>query len=179
MRVIHQEILIYTINFLLTNSPYNKENLYKGDKNMTLKKPLSLILGSFLLLGSLATTTLNAQMMQQKATKPFLIQGKLPHLTMMIKQMWNDEDLALTKEQKRQLLTIRKETIGALKTLKPQVAQLEAQIVQAVENGENPQKLQNDVNRLAKLKAKATMIHINCIYKTRKILTQDQRDILE
>ena len=146
---------------------------------MFIKKPLSLALGSLLLLTSLGATALSAQAMQQKQTKPFLIQGKLPHLTMMLKQMWDDEDLALTKEQKTKLLEVRKETISALKTLKPEVAQLEAKIVAAVQNGEDPKKLEADVKKLAELKAKATMVHLNCIYKTRQILTQDQRDILE
>jgi len=179
MSKIHQDILIYIINLLFTNSSYNKTNLYKGVETMLIKKPLSLVLGSFLLLGSLSATTLNAQTIQRKPTKPFLIQGKLPHLTMMVKQMWNDEDLALTKEQKVKLLEVRKETIGALKTLKPEVAQLEAKIVAAVQSGEDPKKLEADVKKLAELKAKATMVHLNCIYKTRQILTQDQRDILE
>ena len=167
------------INFLLTNSSYNKTNLYKGDETMLIKKPLSLVLCSFLLLGSLSATTLSAQTMQQKPTKPFLIQGKLPHLTMMVKQMWNDEDLALTKEQKAKLLEIRKETIKALRTLKPEVAQLEAKIVAAVQSGEDRKNLETDLQKLAQLNTKATMIHLNCIYKTRHILTQDQRDILE
>jgi hypothetical protein len=135
-------------------------------------------MGSLLLFG-ITTTALHAQPKQQKQTKPFLIQGKLPHLTMMIKQMWDDEDLALTKEQKAKLLKIRKTTIGALKKLKPQVAQLEAEIVAAAQAGENPKKLQAKIEQLAKLKAEATMVHLQCIYNTRKILTQDQRDILE
>ncbi|MEO1937374.1 MAG: hypothetical protein ABGW85_01940 [Sulfurimonas sp.] len=146
---------------------------------MFTKKSSSLVLGSLLLLTSFSTTTLSAQTMQQKQTKPFLIQGKLPHLTMMVKQMWNDEDLALAKEQKAKLLEIRKETIKALKTLKPEVTQLEAKIVTAVQSGEDPKNLEADVQKLAQLKAKATMIHLNCIYKTRKILTKEQRDILE
>jgi hypothetical protein len=145
---------------------------------MKLKTTLSILMSSFLLLTT-ASTALNAKPQQIKKTKPFLIQGKLPHLTMMIKQMWNDEDLALTKEQKTKLLEVRKETVSKLQKLKPQVAQLEAKIVQAVQDGEEPQNLQTDVKKLAQLKAKATMTHLQCIYKTRQILTKDQRDILE
>jgi hypothetical protein len=147
---------------------------------MSLKTPLSLILGSLLLIASLQTT-LRAQPVaqQHKASKPFLIQGKLPHLTLMVKQMWNDQDLALTKQQKTKLLLIRKETLSQAKRLNKKIIKLENKIVQASNNNVKPQKLKDDVFKLANLRAQATMVHLKCIYKTRKVLTQDQRDLLE
>jgi hypothetical protein len=147
---------------------------------MLLKTPLSLLLSSLLLLGAMQTT-LSAQNtpQQKKSSKPFLIQGKLPHLTMMVKMMWDDADLALTKEQKQKLLRIRKETLSQAKALNKEIIQLEESIVQASNNNVAPKKLKNNVFKLAKLRAQATMVHLKCIYNTRKTLTQEQLDILE
>jgi len=144
---------------------------------MSFKTPLSILLGSLLLLGS--TATLSANSTKKAQTKPFLIQGKLPHLTMMVKMMWDDQDLALTKSQKKKLLKIRKETISGAKKLNQEIMTLENKIVQASNSGANPASLKKDVFKLANLRAQATMLHLECIYNTRKVLTQDQLDILE
>ena len=72
------------------------------------KALLSILTAALFISGS--TTLLNAKQGKQNA-KPFLIQGKLPHLTMMVKILWNDEDLALTTTQKEKLLVIRKHTM--------------------------------------------------------------------
>jgi len=138
---------------------------------------LKLLLGATLI-ATTATTTLSAAPMQQKQSKPFLIQGKLPHLTMMVKKMWDDKDLALTPKQKTALLKIRKATLGAVIPLKKKVNALETKIVNAAKSGANPADLKKDVFELAKLRAEATMVHLQCIYDTKKVLTKDQLDIL-
>jgi Spy/CpxP family protein refolding chaperone len=135
------------------------------------------MLGSLLLFSSVAPVTLSANNAQK--SKPFLIQGKLPHLTMMVKMMWDDADLALTKAQKQKLLKIRKETISGAQKLNKEIMALESKIVQASNQGANPASLKKDVFKLANLRAQATMLHLKCIYNTRKVLTQDQLDILE
>ncbi|WP_457746233.1 Spy/CpxP family protein refolding chaperone [Sulfurimonas sp.] len=129
------------------------------------------------LLTTVGTTTLSAAQKQQ--AKPFLIQGKLPHLTMMVKAMWDDKDLALTSAQKKELLKIRKKTITAAKSLNKKIMMLEDQVVLASNVGENPKKLKKDVYDIATYRAQATMVHLECIYNTRKVLTQEQLDILE
>jgi len=144
---------------------------------MSIKTPLTLMLGSLLLFSSVAPVTLSANNAQK--SKPFLIQGKLPHLTMMVKMMWDDADLALTKAQKQKLLKIRKETISGAQKLNKEIMALESKIVQASNQGANPASLKKDVFKLANLRAQATMLHLKCIYNTRKVLTQDQLDILE
>ena len=144
---------------------------------MSIKTPLTLMLGSLLLFSSVAPVTLSANNTQK--SKPFLIQGKLPHLTMMVKMMWDDADLALTKAQKQKLLKIRKETISGAQKLNKEIMALESKIVQASNQGANPASLKKDVFKLANLRAQATMLHLKCIYNTRKVLTQDQLDILE
>lgn len=146
---------------------------------MPLKSTLKLLLGALLVTATLTPAALSANPQKATKSKPFLIQGKLPHLTMIVKMMWDDKDLALTKEQKQKLLKIRKTTISGVQKLQKEIMALESKIVQASNNGANPASLKKDVYKLANLRAKATMIHLQCIFNTRKVLTQDQRDILE
>ena len=111
--------------------------------------------------------------------KPFLIHGKLPHLTGTIMQLWDDEDLALTPEQKTKLKQIRIKTVNGLSTIKGEVFPLEDEIVKASANGQTPASLEEDVEKLAELRAEATMIHLNCIYNTKKVLSKEQLQLVE
>lgn len=131
------------------------------------------IISMVILTLSITTTSLCAKQ------KPFLIHGKLPHLTGIIMQLWDDEDLALTPEQKKKLKHIRIRTVGGLGTIKGEVFPLEAEIVQASTDGTNPDELEDSVEKLAELRAEATMLHLKCIYDTRKILSKKQLQILE
>lgn len=107
-----------------------------------------------------------------KQQSPFLINGKMPHLTKLVKMHW--DTLNLTDKQQEELLKIRKETIMAVKTLKPKILQLENEVATAVTAGETPDKLKEKVSQIADLKAKATMVHIKCIYNTKNILSKQQ-----
>ena len=98
---------------------------------------------------------------------------------MMVKVLWDDEDLALTPKQKTQLIQIRKETRSAAMALAGEIDLLEAEIVKASFDGVKPEDLQTKVELLASYRAQATMAHLGCIYKTRALLTKDQLDILE
>jgi len=129
---------------------------------------------TFLML-AIFTSILNAN----QPAKPFLIQGGLPHLTGVIKIFWDDKDLALTKAQKEKLLVVRKYTLSNAKALGKQIIALEKKIIKASENGTKPKTLEEDVYALAKLRAKATIVHLECIYNTRKILTKKQLSIIE
>ncbi|WP_418641309.1 hypothetical protein [Sulfurimonas sp. ST-27] len=111
----------------------------------------------------------------KKASKPFLIQNPgLPHLTMLVKKMWNSEKLALTKKQKKELLQVRKETLRSVMNLKQKIMPLEQTIVQLSQQGASPQKMKKLVDEVARYKAQATMTHLKCIYETKKILTSKQ-----
>ena len=111
--------------------------------------------------------------------KPFLIHGQLPHLSGTIMQLWDDEDLALTRKQKIKLKQIRVRTVGGLGTIKGEVFPLEAEIVKASANGASPDSLEEDVEKLAELRAEATMLHLKCIYDTKKVLSKEQLQIIE
>jgi len=109
-----------------------------------------------------------------KKIKPFLIKKGLPHLTKILVKMWNDPKLNLTKEQKKRLVVVRKETLKGVKMYMPMVNMIQNKIVSATLNGANPKDLEKFVNKLATIKAKATMIHLQCIYNTKNILTPQQ-----
>lgn len=138
-----------------------------------MKKKILTLLSVTLLLSSFGAITLNA------AEKPFLILGKLPHLTGMVKILWDDEDLALTKEQKTKLIEVRKYTMTNAKALGKEINALETEIVTRSNAGDKPADLKKSVSKLASLRAKATMVHLDCIYNTREILSKDQLYILE
>ncbi len=108
----------------------------------------------------------------QKMQKPFLILGKMPHLTKLVMMHW--DDLGLSDEQKEKLTQIRKETMGAVKSLKPKIMKLENEVAKATMEGADPDSLKAKVDEIAKLKAEATMAHIKCIYNTQKVLTPEQ-----
>jgi Spy/CpxP family protein refolding chaperone len=146
-----------------------------------MKIKLATVLGSAALVAAMATTSLAAQASEAKKAqgKPFLIQGQLPHLTMMVKIFWDDEDVLLTKKQKEQLMKIRIETMSGAKALAKQINPLEASIVKRSNEGASTASLKADVEKLAALRAEATIIHLDCIYKTRKALTKEQLEIIE
>ena len=140
------------------------------------KTLLTLLTATMLMTG--VTTTLSANQ-GTKPSKPFLIQGKLPHLTMMVKILWDDEDLALTKEQKTKLMKIRQHTMGTAKALNLQIVKLENEVVKRSKQGMKPSSLKTLVEDIAALRLKATMVHLECIYNTRAILSEDQLYVLE
>jgi Spy/CpxP family protein refolding chaperone len=160
-----------------------------------MKNILLTLVGTTSLLFTLSATALNAAPLgmgqgqglgqgvakqnKQAPAKPFLIQGKLPHLSMMVKVLWDDEDLALTQGQKKQLLAIRQETMKTAKELGGKINPLEDEIVKLSFDGAKPKDLKAKVERLASLRAEATMVHLACIYKTKAILTKEQLEIIE
>ncbi|NPA59304.1 MAG: cytochrome c [Epsilonproteobacteria bacterium] len=111
---------------------------------------------------------------KQKKNSPFLITKSLPHMTKLIKMKWNDKTLSLTKEQKTKLLEVRKSTLNSIKDIKPKVTKLEKKIVMLTKMGEDNQKIFTLIDKLSKLKAKATKAHVECIINTKKILTPSQ-----
>jgi len=117
--------------------------------------------------------------MKQKTIKkrmnsPFLIKAGLPHMTKMVKMNWNNPVLALTPEQKQKLIVVRKETLSVVMQLKPEVMRLKREIVQGTLMGAKATEMKEKVKTLALKEAKATIVHLNCIEKTKEILTKDQ-----
>lgn len=117
-------------------------------------------------------------LMAQGNTSPFLITGKIPHLTKILMQQWDNSDLHLKPEQQKQLLIIRKETISGIQAIRPQIATLEQQVATDIAQGKTPESLHTVVQAIAKLKIKATMLHLKCTHDTREILSKQQMEIL-
>ncbi len=130
---------------------------------------------------SLSTANLMAQGSgngKQKQNPPFLITGKMPHLTKLLMQQWDNSELHLSDEQKNKLLVVREETIGGVQKLGQKIAVLEKQVAEGSLSGKTPNELQPLVQEIAGLKAEATMLHLRCIYNTSNVLDQQQMDFL-
>lgn len=136
-----------------------------------LKKTI-IMLATLILLLPVTSTMAKGQ------NSPFLITGKLPHLTKLLMKQWDNPALNLSEPQKAKLMVIRTETISGVRELGPQVAALQKQVVEGINHGKKPGELHVTVTQLAALKAEATMLHLNCIYKTRAILNAEQLHIL-
>lgn len=117
-------------------------------------------------------------LMYAQNSEPFLITGKMPHVTKKIKQNWDDKELALKDAQKEKLLKVRSETMGAVMKLIEEISLLEDEVAKATMLGEKPESLKDKVEQISKLKAKATIVHINCIYNTKNILDEKQFKML-
>ena len=137
------------------------------------------------LIFSLSASTLLAQggnaasQNGKQKNSPFLIVGKLPHLTKLLMKQWDNPELNLSAAQKTELLVVRKETIRGVQTLGKKIFPLEKEVTDGIFSGQTPDDLSSIVAALSKLKAEATMVHLRCIYDTSKILDQQQLEFLE
>ena len=113
-----------------------------------------------------------------KKSSPFLISSGLPHMTMLIKQNWDNPELGLTPEQKEKLLVVRKRTMSGIKAVKPKVMKLERKIKELTMRGDTTSKLNPMVDVLAGLKAELTKVQIQCIYDSKNILNKKQVQFL-
>ena len=132
----------------------------------------------FLMISVMLMTLAATTSMAQGKNSPFLITGKIPHLTKMLMQQWENPELNLSDQQKPELLKIRSETLTSVRKLIPEINSLEKQVADGIFSGQTPDDLNSVVTAIAKLKAEETMIQLRCIDATRKILNQHQLDIL-
>ncbi len=84
----------------------------------------------------------------------------------------------MSDDQKAKLLVVRKETMSAVMKIKKEVKVLEAEIIEAMVDGEEPKNVYSKVKEVAKLKAEATKVHLNCIADTIGILSDEQLELL-
>ena len=112
--------------------------------------------------------------MKPPARTPFLVAGKMPHLTGMLKQHWDDPNLELTPEQKEALLLIRKNTMTAVMGLAGELDPLESSLAEQAMAAVPPDQLAPLVDTISDLKTEATMAHLRCIHDTMEILDDRQ-----
>jgi len=91
--------------------------------------------------GGTALGSTSGQPVLDKNALPFLINGRLPHLTGMLMKQWDNPELGLTDQQKRWLKVVREETIADVKRLTSEVATLEKQVVDGINSGLEPDDL--------------------------------------
>lgn len=113
-----------------------------------------------------------------KKSPPFLITGKMPHLTKLLMEQWDNPKMNLSTEQKNELLVVRKETMTGVQTLAKKIAPLEEQVAEGIFAKQTPEDLSSLVQTIATLKAEATMVHLRCIYNTSRILDTQQLEFL-
>ena len=128
--------------------------------------------------GGKGLKTETVQKMKQQAGKPFLITGILPHSTMLLKQNWDNPQLNLSEDQKVKLLKVREQTVSNVQRLKKAIAPLEVRVAERILAGATPNELNPLVQKIASLKAEATMTHLRCIHDTQLILSKEQLDFL-
>lgn len=117
--------------------------------------------------------------LQAENRAPFLIMDMIPHMTMEIKKNWDNKELALDSKQKTKLLEIREETMAGVMNAKKKLVPLENEVAAKILAGSTPEELENLVNEIAKYKVEATKTHLNCVYKTQKVLSKKQLEILK
>lgn len=110
---------------------------------------------------------------------PFLInKNALPHITKILIENWDKALLGLNDAQKTNLLVVRQKTLKNVKKIKQEISTLEKEIIEIVVDAEELKELDAKIDKLSKLKAEATKIHINCILETISILEEEQLEYL-
>lgn len=111
----------------------------------------------------------------KKGSSPFLISA-LPHITKTVKKYWDDFDLS--DEQQDKLIKVRQETMKKIREIKPKLKTLVEKIKNMSDKNEKIEKIMPLVQEVAKLKADATRVQLNCIAKTKELLTKKQLEFL-
>ena len=118
------------------------------------------LIAAILLTISLSATNLMAQQDNshsgkdvKKKNTPFLITGKIPHLTKILIKQWDNPELALSSDQKAKLLVVRKETISRVQSLAQKISPLEMQVAEEIFEQKTPAELNSLVETIAGLKA--------------------------
>jgi hypothetical protein len=110
---------------------------------------------------------------------PFLVnKEELPHLTKLLIQNWDKAGLGLSDEQKEKLLSVRKDTLSAIKEIKEKVEALESEIVEATVDGEPLEEIYPKLEEVAKLKVEATKVQLKCLKRSMDILNDAQIEYL-
>ena len=110
---------------------------------------------------------------------PFLLNSRaLPHMTKVLIENWDKGTLDLSAAQKEKLLIVRKETMGAVKSIKKKIKVLESEIIEIMFDGEDVKNADSKIEKIAKLKVEATIVHLKCISDTIKTLTEEQMELL-
>jgi len=108
---------------------------------------------------------------------PLLV--RLPSPMRMLMRLENDPKMALTAEQKTKLEAQRNEMMPKMKKLKEEIRTLSKEIKQACKNNVSAADQKASVEKLAVLKAQATMMKLTCIDGVKKILNKEQKTYIQ
>ncbi len=121
----------------------------------------------------------NIKIAELKKSPPFLIMGKMPHMTKQVMQAWDKPEFNLSEDQKSKLLVIRQETLAGAHELAMKINPLELEVASGIFSGKTPEELAPLVQKIAALKAEATMLHLRCIVRTTDVLDDNQGKFLK
>ncbi len=99
---------------------------------------------------------------------------RLPSLMRMLEKMENDPKLALTDEQKTKLASQRKVMMPKMTKLKEDIKETSKAIKEACKKNTPAQAQKATIEKLAILKAEATMTKLTCIEGVKSILSKEQ-----
>ena len=109
----------------------------------------------------------------KKHASPLLMH--LPSPMRMLVQMQNDPKLALTDEQKTKLEAQRKVMMPKMMKLKTDIKEISKAIKEACKKNTPAQAQKANIEKLAILKAEATMTKLTCIEGVKSILSKEQQ----
>jgi len=115
------------------------------------------------------------KMRQKMRHSPFLIKHGLPRMMRMVMKNWDDEKLALNDDQKGKLLLVKKITKDNVEKLQAQIKELKKDIIKTSSAGANASELKEKVEKLAALRAEATMLQLYCIDNVKALLNEEQK----
>lgn len=105
----------------------------------------------------------------------FLIHKNMPHYMQVFNTFENDTALALSKEQKQEINALREKVVIKVAELAHKIKSLEEALKKRVVFEDvAAAELKPFVSEIANLRAELTLSHIECIQKTRALLTKEQ-----
>ena len=109
----------------------------------------------------------------------FLVSQNLPFLVGTALFHPNSDTLNLSKEQLDKLVEMKKTVVPVSAKLAKEVKVMELELAKAVvEEGKDPQTQKELVDKIAAVKVKMTMAHLDCIHTVQKLLSKEQFETL-
>ncbi|MEA1892022.1 MAG: hypothetical protein U9N33_04845 [Campylobacterota bacterium] len=129
-------------------------------------------------LSTLIALSLNVHANSQNERFPgdyFMVHKNMPHYMKVFRKYGDDKALGLNDEQKNTLQAMQEKTVMTVSQTATQIKDLELELQKKVViEGKDAKQMKALVERIADLRMKLTMLHIDCIHNSKQILTPEQ-----
>jgi len=105
---------------------------------------------------------------------PLLVEKGLTPLLRIVMMSAKDKLLGLDVEQYAKLMVIKKDMMTRSKEMKKELRAISKSVKMSVASGTTVDAIRDDVIKLASLRANITLLRIECMNRTKEILTKDQ-----